>query len=88
MSKRSFSEEEIINVTFDDGTEKCGVLGLLDMEGREYIALQSLKDDEMYIYRFKLLDDTFEMRDIEDDAEFNRAAELFDRLMEQEENNA
>ena len=80
-------EELYITLEFEDGTElEAEIMGTFDLDGKEYIAL--LPDDgsdDVYIYGYKEVgDDEFELIDIEDDDEFERAAE-FDKIMDEEE---
>jgi hypothetical protein len=57
-------------------------MGVFDLDGKEYIALiPEDESDDVYIYGYKEIgDDEFELVDIEDDAEFDRAVEEFDKL--------
>ncbi|MBQ4505943.1 MAG: DUF1292 domain-containing protein [Firmicutes bacterium] len=81
-------EELYITLEFEDGTElEAEIMGTFDLDGKEYIAL--LPDDgsdDVYIYGYKEVgDDEFELIDIEDDDEFERAAAEFDKIMDEEE---
>ncbi len=78
---------EIMTLEFEDGNEvECEVLGIFDVDGRDYIALLALDDsDEIYLYRYNELDDDeddCELLDIEDDEEYEKVAAEFDRLAE------
>ncbi len=77
-------EVSVITLKFDDETEEeCEILGVFDLEGKEYIALlPEGGDGDVYLYIYKdLNDEEFDILDIEDDAEFERAAAEFDRLV-------
>jgi uncharacterized protein YrzB (UPF0473 family) len=80
-------EEQFITLEFDDGEEvECEVLGVFDVDGKEYIAL--LPDDgsdDVYLYGYREADDDFELIDIEDDAEFEAVSKEFERLTAEEE---
>ena len=81
-------EAEFITLQFEDSEEiECEILGIFDFEDKEYIAL--LPDDgtdDVYIYEYnELEDDEFELIDIEDDAEFDRVADEFEKLAIEEE---
>ena len=79
-------EEDIITLEFDDGTAvDCAIFGVFELKGKEYIALEPLDDtDDMYIYGYRDLDDeSFEILDIDDEDEFNRAAAELDALIEE-----
>jgi hypothetical protein len=77
-------DADFITLQFDDSEEiECEILGIFDCDGKEYIAL--LPDDgtdDIYIYGYKEneTEDEFELIDIEDDEEFERAAAEFDKL--------
>lgn len=88
--KRLNEEDEIdvITLEFDDGTEvEAEVMGIFEVDGKEYIALIPDDDsDDVYIYGYKeISDEEFELLDIEDDEEFERAVEEFDRITAEEE---
>lgn len=81
-------EEDIITLEFDDDTAvDCTIMGVFEANEKEYIALLPEDGtDDVYIYGYKeLKDDEFELIDIEDDAEFDAAAAVFDEIMAEEE---
>ena len=85
-NKRDYVDEDIdiITLEFDDGGEvECEIMGVFDCEGKEYIALIPHDDtDDVYIYGYKETgEDEFELVDIEDDAEFEKAVAEFDKIM-------
>ena len=83
-------EMDIITLEFDDGTEVeaeiMGVFDVPDLPGKEYIALIPDDDtDDVYIYGYKeLSEEEFELIDIEDDDEFAKVVEEFDRITAEE----
>lgn len=88
-NKDNYAEEEldIITLEFDDDEEvECEIMGIFDCEGKEYIALIPHDDsDDVYIYGYKETgDDEFELIDIEDDDEFEKAVAEFDKIMEED----
>ena len=81
-------EPLIITLKFDDGVEvEAETMGVFDVDGKEYIALEPLDGtDDVYIFGYKEIDDEeYELIDIEDDEEFDRAVEVFDAIMTGEE---
>lgn len=58
-------------------------MGVFDCDGKEYIAL--IPDDgtdDVYIYGYKEVgDEEFELIDIEDDDEFDKAVAEFDKIV-------
>ena len=64
-------EAEFITLEFEDGTEvEAEIMGIFDVDGKEYIAL--IPDDDS--------DDV----DIEDDDEFDRVVKVFEELTDEE----
>lgn len=84
----AIEEADVITLEFDDGNEvECEIMGVFDLNGKEYIAL--IPDDgtdDVYIYGYKEVgDDEFELVDIESDDEFEAAVAEFDKIMTEEE---
>ena len=83
-------QPEIITLEFDDGLEvECEIMGIFDVDDKEYIALIPDDDtDDVYLYGYKeVSEEEFELIDIEDDAEFDKVSAEFDRLMDEDEEN-
>ena len=77
-------DTEYLTLEFDDGAEvECEIMGVFDCDGKEYIALLPEDGtDDVYIYGYEELDDEeFDLIDIEDDKEFERAVAEFDKLV-------
>lgn len=80
-----YEEEDIITLEFDDGVEEeCGILGVFDAIGKEYIALNPLGTEDVYIYGYKEFGDDYELIDIEDDEEFEQVVKEFEALAAEE----
>lgn len=80
-------EADYLTLEFDDGQEvECEIMGVFEFNGKEYIAL--IPDDgtdDVYIYGYKETnDESFELIDIEDDEEFNKVVEEFERIVAEE----
>lgn len=81
-------EEDIITLEFDDGEDvECEIMGIFDVEKKEYIALIPLDgSDDVYIYGYKELgEDEFELVDIDDDKEFEKVVAEFDKMVAEED---
>ncbi|MDG2865944.1 DUF1292 domain-containing protein, partial [Vibrio parahaemolyticus] len=82
---------EIITLTLEDDTElDCAVMGIFEVEDKEYIALLPLTDDEedevlLYRYIEDEENDEFELSLIEEEEEFNIVAEAFYALFSDDE---
>lgn len=75
----------MMKLELDDGTEvEWEVVLVFDVEDREYIALAPEDSDEAYIYRYSEDEEGVELGSIEDDAEFEKVGEAFDRIIEEE----
>ena len=82
--KRSlYGEDEIITLDFDDGESfECGIMGTFELNGKEYIALDTLDDsNDVYLYEYVPTEEDFELMDIPEE-EFDLVAAEFDRLMD------
>lgn len=75
-------EDDIMYLTLDDDTElECNVLGIFEVEEKEYIALLPMGEEEVIIYEYvELEDEDFELLAIEEEEEFNTVAAAFDAL--------
>ena len=63
--KSKYPKDEILVLEFD-GEEKleAGIMGAFEANGSMYIALESLKNDDIYLYRYIEKEDGFELEDI------------------------
>lgn len=50
--RAQYAEDEIITLEFDDGSSfDCGIMGVFDLDDKQYIALEALDDsDDVYLY--------------------------------------
>ncbi len=81
-------EAEYITLEFDDGMEvEAEIMGIFEVDGKEYIALIPDDDsDDVYLYGYKeVSDEEFELIDIEDDAEFDKVVKEFEKITAEEE---
>lgn len=81
-------EMEIITLEFDDGEEiECGILGVFECEGQDFIALVPADSDEdVYLYGYKETgEEDFELLDIEDDDLFEKVKATFEEIVSEEE---
>lgn len=80
-------EDDFITLEFDDGEEVvCEIMGIFEVDGKEYIALiPDDKTDDVYIYGYaEISEEEFDLIDIEDDNEFNKVVEEFEKLTAEE----
>ena len=84
-------EEMTVTLTLDDDTElECAVLTIFEAAGRDYIALLPLdgaegEEGEVYLYRYSEVDGQPELDNIQDDDEYEAAADAFDEFLDGQE---
>lgn len=87
-------EEEVLTVTLtldNDEVIDCAVLTTYEAGGNEYIALLPLDesgesaDGDVYLYRYREEDGEPTLENIEDDDEYEVAADAFDAWMDDQE---
>lgn len=81
-----------VTLTLDNVEElECEVVSIFEAGDREYISLLPLggeeeENGEVFIYRFKLSEDGEpDLENIEDDAEYEMAADAFDEALDKME---
>lgn len=84
MAQNEYTQDEIIHLDFEDGEGfDCGIMGVFDLDDKQYIALEALDGtDDVYLYGYIPTDDDFELEDIPEE-DFDRVAAEFDRLMDE-----
>lgn len=85
-------EEMTVTLTLDDESQvECAVLTIFEAAGRDYIALLPLEGEadegEVYLYRYHEPggDAEPELDNIQDDAEYEIAADAFDEWLDEQE---
>ena len=78
-----------VTVNMDDGSVvECAILTIYEAGEHDYIALLPLNDDgeaetsEVYLYRYVVTDDVPALENIENDEEYEIAAEKFDEMLD------
>ena len=86
------NEEVTVTLTLDNDEElECAVLTIYEVDGKEYIALLPLneegteEDGDVYLYRYSEEDGEPSLENIEDDDEYEIAADAFDEWMDEQE---
>jgi len=80
-------EMDMIYLTLDDDSElECGVLGIFEVEDKEYIALLPVGEEEVLLYEYKELEnEEFDLGPIDDEEEFALVSEAFYALYSDDE---
>ena len=80
-----YEEDDILTLEFDDGEEEeCGILGVFDDLGKEYIALNPLGTEAVSLYGSKEYVEDYELIDIADEDEFAKVVKEFEQLAVEE----
>ena len=80
-----YEEDDILTLEFDDGEEEeCGILGVFDALCKEYIALNPLGTEDVYLYGYKEYEEDYELIDIADEDEFAKVVKEFEQLAVEE----
>ena len=84
-------EEMTVTLTLDDDRElECIVLTIFEAGGRDYISLlptegEESDEGEVYLYRYSEIDGEPQLDNIEDDEEYEIAADAFDEFLDEQE---
>lgn len=88
-------EEMYVEIELDEGTVKCSIVTIFEVEGKDYIALLPLdengenNDGEVWIYGYKEdennPDEEPELIYIEDEEEYEKASDAFDEFLDAQE---
>lgn len=87
-------EEDVITVTLtldNDEVVECAVLTTYEAGGNEYIALLPIDEageeatGDVYLYRYREVDGEPTLENIDDDEEYEIAADAFDEWMDEQE---
>jgi len=73
--------KDFLTLEFDDGSsQECGILGVFEALGKEYIALNPLGTDDVYIYGYGEHGEDYNLIDITDEEEFKRAKARYEEI--------
>lgn len=85
-------EQASVTLTLDDGTVvECAILTIYPVADKQYIALLPLNEEgeneegEVFLYRFEEVDGEPTLTNIEDDDEYEAAADAFDEYLDNAE---
>ena len=76
-------DDNYITLEFEDGLSmECEILGVFEVEGKEYIALlPGDGTDDVFIYGYReLSEDEFEILDLDEEEEFEKVSAAFEKL--------
>lgn len=93
-AKNTNNEEEMLTVTLtldNDEVVECTVLTIYEAGDQDYIALLPMDDSgdditgDVYLYRYRVEDGEPTLENIDDDDEYEIAADAFDEWMDEQE---
>ena len=88
------AEDEVVTVTLtldNDEVVECAILTIYDVGDREYIALLPLDENgeaeegDVYLYRYEEVNGEPTLDNIDDDDEYEAAADAFDEWLDTQE---
>ena len=94
MSNSNNIPEEVMTVTLtldDDSVVECEVITIYEANGKDYIALLPLNENgesesgDVYLYRYMEEGGEPTLENIEDDDEYEIAADAFDEWMDEQD---
>ena len=94
MSNTNNIPEEVMTVTLtldDNSVVECEVITIYEADGKDYIALLPLNENgesesgDVYLYRYFEENGEPTLENIEDDDEYEIAADAFDEWMDEQE---
>lgn len=94
MSNANNIPEEVMTVTLtldDNSVVECEVITIYEANGKDYIALLPLNEKgesesgDVYLYRYTEEDGEPNLENIEDDDEYEIAADAFDEWMDEQD---
>ena len=79
-------ETEIMYLTLEDGTKiKSEVVTIFEIEEQDYIVLLPEESENVYLYRYDEIEGEPLVSIIEDDNEYDQAAEVYNSMLEEAE---
>ena len=90
MDNDEFMEVETVFIPMEDGTEmECAILDTFELDGKQYMIVSAIDDDaladEDYVYSYTEDSDGLLISSVDDDEEFARVSEYYERLCEEAE---
>lgn len=90
MEKELELEVDVVTLMTDDGEVDCGIITVFEMNGREYIAISPLDEqdelsEEVWFYQFERDSsggDEHDLIFIEDEDEYEQVADQFDEWLD------
>ncbi len=80
---------QTLRIILDDDTEaECNVLGIFEMNDKEYIALVPQDDETVLLYEYSENEEGIELKNIENDDEFEAVSEAFFSVFGDEDEDA
>ena len=78
--KPKYSKEEILVLEFDEEKLEAGIMGAFPVNDVMYVALESLKNADIFLYRYIENEDGFLLEDIPDE-DYDTVEQEFQAIM-------
>ncbi|MBN2829052.1 MAG: DUF1292 domain-containing protein [Candidatus Cloacimonetes bacterium] len=80
------NDQFFIDMELEDGsTVSCEVLGTIELEGVNYIAVLPEKSETFWVYRYTEVEDDLQLDNITDEAEFKKVVDTFEEVLNEED---
>lgn len=81
--EEEYQDYETLILETEDGTEQeYAIIDRFEAEGRNYIIIAAIEEDavseETFLFRCNETEDSIDLEEIEDDAEFDRVSDYYD----------
>lgn len=71
-------EEQLMTLLLDNDEEiKCSVIDIFEVEGKDYIALLPVGEDELLLFQYEQNEESFDLKSIETEEEFEKVQKVF-----------
>lgn len=71
-------EEQLMTLLLDNDEEiKCSVIDIFEVEGKDYIALLPVGEDELLLFQYEQNEESFNLKSIETEEEFEKVQKVF-----------
>ncbi len=75
-----------IDMELEDGsTVSCEVLGTIEIEGKDYIAVLPEESETFWVYQYEEQDDSIQLDNITDEDEFKKVVDTFEQVLNEED---
>ncbi len=75
-----------IDMELEDGTTvSCEVLGTIELDGKDYIAVLPEESETFWVYKYEEQDDSIQLDNISDEEEFKKVVDTFEEVLNEDD---